>query len=140
MQAGGLVGTLIANLLAGGLNTVGAAVLLVAVAATGLLLATNFSFIGLYEKLYMAFGDRFAFVRKIPERFTTWRATRKEQARLRKEHRQALKLEQEAARELLKNARDLTPAARVAEFMKQPDAVPTTIKSIPISGESDKVL
>ena len=137
VQAGGLVGTLIANVLAGGLNTVGATVLLVAVAATGLLLATNFSFIGLYEKLYLAFGDRFTFVRKLPERFTAWRATRREQARLRKEQRQALKLEQEAAREALKNARDLTPAARVAEFMKQADAAPT-IRSTSISAESDK--
>src|SRR6185503_19844265 len=138
VQAGGLVGTLIANVLAGGLNTVGATVLLVAIAATGLLLATNFSFIGLYEKLVLAFGDRFAFVRKLPEQFTAWRATRREQARLRKEQRQALKLEQQASRDALKNARDLTPAARVAEFMKHADA-PPTIKSTSISGEPDKV-
>ncbi|MGH9873778.1 MAG: DNA translocase FtsK 4TM domain-containing protein, partial [Pyrinomonadaceae bacterium] len=49
VQPGGTVGTLISRGLASGLNTVGATVLLVALAATGLLLATNFSFVGLYE-------------------------------------------------------------------------------------------
>ena len=42
VQPGGLVGTLISRGLASGLNTVGATVLLIAIAATGLLLATNF--------------------------------------------------------------------------------------------------
>ncbi|MCM3904162.1 MAG: DNA translocase FtsK 4TM domain-containing protein, partial [Pyrinomonadaceae bacterium] len=49
VQPGGLAGTVIAQTLASGLNTVGATVILVATAATGLLLATNFSFIALYE-------------------------------------------------------------------------------------------
>ena len=139
VQPGGLVGTLIASVLASGLNTVGATILLIAIAATGLLLATNFSFIGFYEKLLSAFGDRFAFVRKLPERFVAWRATRREQARVRKEQRQALKLEQQAARDTLKNARDLTPAARVAEFMKQPDGAPAVTRSALSQTESDKV-
>src|SRR5207245_11477188 len=43
-NAGGLVGALIARALVGGLNTIGTTILLVAIAATGLLLATNFSF------------------------------------------------------------------------------------------------
>ena len=51
VQPGGLIGTLIARVLASGLNTVGATILLLAIAATGLLLATNFSFLDLYEKL-----------------------------------------------------------------------------------------
>ena len=72
VQPGGLVGTVIARTLASGLNTVGAAVILVATAATGLLLATNFSFIGLYEKLVAAVGDRFAFLRTAPARFKAW--------------------------------------------------------------------
>jgi len=129
VQPGGLVGTVIASVLSGGLNSVGAAVLLIALAATGLLLATNFSFIGLYEKLLAASGDRFAFLRKLPERFMAWRATRREQGRLRKEQRQVLKLEQAAARDALKHARDLTPAARVAEFMKQPDGATIVTRS-----------
>ena len=73
VQPGGLVGTLISRGLASGLNTVGATVLLVAVAATGLLLATNFSFISLYEKLISLFAERFVSVRTIPARFKAWR-------------------------------------------------------------------
>jgi S-DNA-T family DNA segregation ATPase FtsK/SpoIIIE len=124
VQPGGLVGTLIGRTLADGLNNVGATVLLVAFAATGLLLATNFSFIGLYEKLLAAIGDRFTFVRTYPEKFKLWRETRREQARLRREKRQALRAEKEAARVALKDSRELTPAERVAEFMKESDPVP----------------
>src|SRR5882762_6722166 len=43
-NAGGLAGVLISRALVSGLNTVGAAILLAAIAATGLLLATRFSF------------------------------------------------------------------------------------------------
>ena len=45
VQPGGLIGTVISRTLASGLNALGATVLLVAIAATGLLLATNFSFV-----------------------------------------------------------------------------------------------
>src|SRR6266508_1344586 len=69
VQPGGMVGTLISRALASGLNIVGATVFLIAFAATGLLLATNFSFIGLYEKLVSIFAERFAFVGTIPSRF-----------------------------------------------------------------------
>src|SRR6266496_1373872 len=69
VQPGGLLGAVIAQGLASGLNTLGATVLLVAIAATGLLLATNFSFIRLYEGIVAAMGNRFAFVGKIAERF-----------------------------------------------------------------------
>ena len=65
----GWSGTLIARVLASGLNTVGATVLLVALAATGLLLATNFSFVRAYEWLVGAFGNRFAFCARFPKRF-----------------------------------------------------------------------
>src|SRR5947207_6579558 len=47
-NAGGLVGALIARALVSGLNTIGAAILLAAIATTGLLLATNFSFAQFY--------------------------------------------------------------------------------------------
>jgi S-DNA-T family DNA segregation ATPase FtsK/SpoIIIE len=120
VQPGGLVGTVIAQTLASGLNTVGATVILVATAATGLLLATNFSFIGLYEKLVTVIGDRFAFLRTGPARFRAWHQTRREAARLRKEKKLALQAEEQAARNVLKAGRDLSPADKVAEFMKQP--------------------
>src|SRR5204863_468494 len=85
VQPGGLLGAVVAQGLASGLSNVGATVLLVAVAATGLLLATNFSFVRLYEIIAHAIGSRFAFVGKLPERFRAWRVMRAERAQLRKE-------------------------------------------------------
>jgi DNA segregation ATPase FtsK/SpoIIIE, S-DNA-T family len=122
MQPGGLVGTLVSRGLASGLNTVGATVLLIAIAATGLLLATNFSFIAFYERIVNAIGNRFAFVRLFPEKFKAWREARREQARLRKEKKLALRAEQEAALGALKDQRGLSPSERVAEFMKESEA------------------
>jgi S-DNA-T family DNA segregation ATPase FtsK/SpoIIIE len=122
VEPGGLVGTLIARLLASGLNTVGATIILIAIAATGLLLATNFSFIAFYERITLLLNTRFAFVGRLPERFRTWLVARREQARLRKEAKQALKAEEQAARAVLKDQRSLTPAERVAEFMKESEA------------------
>src|SRR5919106_1021361 len=73
VQPGGLLGAVVSQGLASGLSNVGATVLLVAIAATGILLATNFSFIRLYEMIVTAISSRFAFVGKLPERFRTWR-------------------------------------------------------------------
>jgi DNA segregation ATPase FtsK/SpoIIIE, S-DNA-T family len=126
VQPGGLIGTLIARALASGLNTVGATVLLLAIACTGLLLATNFSFVGLYEKIVQLIGNRFDVVHSLPARFAAWRAARREQTLLRKEKQAALKAEEEAARAALREVRELTPAERVAEFMKEPQIVPPT--------------
>ena len=89
VQPGGLLGAIVAQGLASGLSTVGATVLLVAIAATGLLLATNFSFVRLYEILAQTIGSRFAFVGKIPERFRAWQEMRAERARLKKETKAA---------------------------------------------------
>ena len=117
VQAGGLLGAVVAQGLASGLSNVGATVLLVAIAATGLLLATNFSFVRLYEMIANAIGTRFAFVGRIPERFRAWRQLRAERAALRKEAKAAIKAEREAARSTLKQTSGLTPAERVADFM-----------------------
>lgn len=126
VQPGGLVGTVISRSLASGLNTVGATVLLIAIAATGLLLATNFSFIGFYQKLVTLFSGRFGFVTAIPERFTAWREARSERARVRKEQREIQKAEKLAARAAMTDAlganlqdANLSPGQRVAEFMKE---------------------
>ncbi len=134
VQPGGLVGTLISRGLTSGLNTVGATVLLAAVAATGLLLATNFSFVTFYEKLALALSGRFSFIREMPPKFAAWREARREQARLRKEAKLALKAEQLAARSALTarsalDDRDLSPAERVAEFMKETETpvAPTSV-------------
>lgn len=77
-NAGGLVGALIGRALVSGLNTIGAAILLTAVAATGLLLATNFSFANFYENFLGVISVRLAALREIPERFRLWRLARRE--------------------------------------------------------------
>ena len=124
VQAGGLLGAVVAQGLASGLSNIGATILLVAIALTGLLLATNFSFVRLYEILASAIGSRFAFVPRLPERFRAWRQQRIEQAQLRKETKEAIKAEREAAKSALKQTLNLTPAQRVADFMKEPVAPP----------------
>ncbi|HEX5832679.1 MAG TPA: DNA translocase FtsK [Pyrinomonadaceae bacterium] len=122
VQPGGLLGAVVSQGLASGLSNVGATVLLVAIAATGLLLATNFSFIRLYEIIVNAVASRFAFVGKIPERFAAWRQERRDLAEKRRETKAAIKAEREAARSTLKQTLNLTPAERVADFMKEPIA------------------
>ncbi len=120
VQPGGLLGAVVSQGLASGLNNVGATVLLIAIAASGLLLATNFSFVRLYEIIVNAIGTRFAFVGKLPERFRAWQQMRAERARVKKETKAAIKAEREAAKSALKQTINLTPAERVADFMKEP--------------------
>jgi S-DNA-T family DNA segregation ATPase FtsK/SpoIIIE len=117
VQPGGLVGALISRGLASGLNNVGATVLLIAFAATGLLLATNFSFVGLYEWLLALTAKRFAVVSGLPAKFRLWREARSERKRLQKEQRELLKAQQ-AAQNALKASPDLSPEERIAQFMK----------------------
>jgi S-DNA-T family DNA segregation ATPase FtsK/SpoIIIE len=88
-NAGGLVGAVIARALAGGLNTIGATILLIAVAATGLLLATSFSFANFSETFATTMGDRFVALRSIPERFRAWRQARRQKRQQRIELKQA---------------------------------------------------
>src|SRR5207302_7775384 len=54
-NAGGLTGVLISRLLVSGLNTIGAAILLVAVTATGILLSTIFSFVAIGQSIVRHF-------------------------------------------------------------------------------------
>src|ERR1051325_10972307 len=119
VQPGGLLGAVVSQGFASGLSNIGATVLLVAIAATGLLLATNFSFVRLYEIIVNAIGSRFAFVGKLPERFRVWRAMRAERAKLKRETKAAIKAERDAARSTLKLTSNLSPAERVADFMKE---------------------
>jgi S-DNA-T family DNA segregation ATPase FtsK/SpoIIIE len=83
VNAGGLAGVMISRALVSGLNTIGAAILLVAVAAVGVLLATNFSFATAGQSL----GDRFGSLRTIPARFQAWRVARRTNRELRRQHR-----------------------------------------------------
>ena len=130
VQPGGLLGAVVAQGLASGLNTIGATIVLIAIAATGLLLATNISFIRLYSLLAEVISTRFAFVGALPDRFKTWRANRREQARLRKETKAAIKAERDANRGQLKQTLNLTPAERVADFMKE--TTPATAPATPV--------
>ena len=135
VRPGGLLGAVVAEGLASGLNRIGATVVLVAIGAMGLLLATNFSFVRLYTLLAEAVGTRFAFVGEIPARFRAWRQQRREQAQLRKETKAAIKAEQEAARGQLHQTLNLSPAERVADFMKEP-AAPTIESTQVIRGDA----
>jgi S-DNA-T family DNA segregation ATPase FtsK/SpoIIIE len=92
-NAGGLSGAIIARALVAGLNTVGAAILLAAIAATGILLATNFSFAHFYENISLTLGTRFAALRLIPEKFRAWRQARRERRQQRLEMRRQAKAE-----------------------------------------------
>src|SRR5262245_5844310 len=69
VQPGGMLGAVVSQALISGLNKVGATVVLIAVAATGLLLATNFSFVRFYQVVAAAIATRFAFVGALPQRF-----------------------------------------------------------------------
>lgn len=116
---GGLAGALIMQVLVSGLNAVGAGILLTAVAAVGLLLATNFSFVRAYERIVAALGgERFTFFQNIPERLKAWRAERREQALLRSEIRRAARAEREEMRRIETEENITTGADRVAEFMR----------------------
>ena len=124
VQPGGLMGAVVAQGLASGLNTIGATVVLVAIAAMGVLLATNISFVRMYTVIAEAVGTRFAFVGTLPDRFKTWRQQRQEQAKLRKETKAAIKAERDSAKSHLRQTLNLTAAERVADFMKEA-AAPT---------------
>src|ERR1043165_2921931 len=81
VNAGGLAGVAISRALVSGLNTIGAAILLVAVAAVGVLLVTNFSF----ATAGQALAGPFATLRTVPARFTVWRTARRANRELRRQ-------------------------------------------------------
>ena len=140
VQPGGLLGAVIAQGLASGLSNVGATVLLIAIAASGLLLATNFSFVRAYEIIVNVMSTRFAFVGKLPERFRAWRQMRAEAAKLKRETKAAIKAEREAARSALKQTLNLTPAERVADFMKEPAAAVAEQRPAVIRSETSRTV
>jgi S-DNA-T family DNA segregation ATPase FtsK/SpoIIIE len=113
--AGGLAGAIIARALVGGLNTIGATILLAAIAATGVLLATKFSFANFYSRMAVIIGDRFVVLRLIPERFRAWRQSRRER-RL-----QRIALKQQARAEAL--------ATKTSSGFKQSETGATQIRS-----------
>ena len=125
VRAGGFLGAFVAGNLAGALNTIGALVLLLALAATGLLLATNFSFARAYERLVLAFGEPYAFFGSLSTRFQAWRATRRESVAQRAEQRRAVRAAHEEMLAEEKRLRDKTGAERAAEFMRNTETPAT---------------
>jgi S-DNA-T family DNA segregation ATPase FtsK/SpoIIIE len=138
VPAGGLVGALVARVLVSALSTVGATILLSAIAAMGLLLATNFSFVRTYEWAGGAFGNRFSFFRAIPERFHAWRVARRERAQARMNARREAREEREALWMAAKLEKEKTGTERVAEFMSEGAGVSaaSAIKRAAISSEA----
>ncbi len=120
---GGAIGKLASDMLVSGLGKIGATILLTTLAATGLLLATNFSFIRAYEWMGGAFGNRFSFFRNLPERFRAWQLARREQAQMRMNMRRAAREERELVRQTEKQLSEKTGAERVAEFMQESGSV-----------------
>jgi S-DNA-T family DNA segregation ATPase FtsK/SpoIIIE len=110
-NAGGFVGVLVAETLKGALNTVGASVMLAAVAAVGLLLATNFSFVAAYERTTAALANPSGAFRKTVERFNAWRAARRAQALARAEARREARAARERESEALRLAEQSAAAA-----------------------------
>src|SRR5947207_1519031 len=96
-NAGGLAGSMIARLLVGGLNTIGATILLTAVAITAVLLTTNLSFTNFYQTVIVAVAQRFAGLRSISERFRAWRQARRERRQQKRELRAQAKLQNSAS-------------------------------------------
>jgi S-DNA-T family DNA segregation ATPase FtsK/SpoIIIE len=92
-NAGGLAGALIARLLVGGLNTIGATIFLSAVAITAILLTTNLSFTNFYQTVIVAIAERFAGLKSISERFRAWRQAGRERRHQKRELRAQAKLE-----------------------------------------------
>ncbi|HEX8633982.1 MAG TPA: DNA translocase FtsK [Pyrinomonadaceae bacterium] len=127
VRAGGFIGAFVASNLASALNGVGALVLLLALAATGLLLATNFSFARAYERAVEAFGHPSTFADSLSTRFQTWRTERREMAARRAEQRRAAHAaHEETAAEEKRLREKKTGAERVAEFMRDSDTPATS--------------
>jgi DNA segregation ATPase FtsK/SpoIIIE, S-DNA-T family len=66
VPAGGLIGSIIAAALSGALNGVGAAIILFALCATGILLSTNLSFAAAVDYLLLNFSGRFTLLSAVP--------------------------------------------------------------------------
>jgi DNA segregation ATPase FtsK/SpoIIIE, S-DNA-T family len=123
IEAGGGTGVLVGGGLASALGRVGALVLLSALAAVGVLLATNFSFARAYERAVEAFGHPSDFLRARREHLLAWWAARRERAGQRAAERRAAQDENAQRRDEQKRLRRaLTAEERVAEFMRETDA------------------
>ncbi len=132
---GGLSGELIARALVTGLNRVGATILLIAIAATGLLLATNFSFARLYEAIVSALSNRFERLGSIPRKIRAWRQARVLRAQMRSEARQQAKAERAALKAARRHGGIIDSSADDQEHL-QTVTVTTSIARSEAPGEN----
>jgi S-DNA-T family DNA segregation ATPase FtsK/SpoIIIE len=131
VEPGGFIGRAIAQLFAAGLNAVGASVLLTALAAVGVLLATNFSFALFYEKIAQLLRERLAFFTRAAERIRHWREERHRRALERAEARRQARAARERERRIKGRERSQTAAERVAEFMRATTPQPMETNDAP---------
>jgi S-DNA-T family DNA segregation ATPase FtsK/SpoIIIE len=142
-NAGGFVGVLVAETLKGVLNTVGATVMLAAVAAVGLLLATNFSFVAAYERTAAALANPSGAFRKTADRFNAWRAERRAQALARAEARREAQAERERESEAQRLAEQAaataqTPAATITVKREAKAETPSAAAAIKRNAAREK--
>ncbi|MDX6713121.1 MAG: segregation ATPase FtsK/SpoIIIE, family, partial [Blastocatellia bacterium] len=109
---GGLSGTVIARALTSLFNTVGSAIILFAAAATGLLLATSFSFAHSYERMIDTASGPFGLIGRIPIRYREWREQRREQAEQRRQVRDLERSAQNEAQQAEREDRAAEKASR----------------------------
>jgi S-DNA-T family DNA segregation ATPase FtsK/SpoIIIE len=137
-HAGGLSGTIIAHALASGLNTVGSMIVLIAAAATGLLLATNFSFAHSYERLTEGVAGPFGFVGRATTRYNEWRARRREEAETRKQERDAARAAALEVKESERGARKAARASREAAGETGLDSAELSVAAKPVKGKASR--
>lgn len=122
IRPGGVFGSMIGFFIESRLNTFGSVILLSAVFAIGILLATDFSFVKLYEWLKEKYGHKLSFITDIPARFRAWRVQRRELAAERMQQRADAKSEREVAN---KKAA-ISPGLAINEFETESEISATT--------------
>jgi S-DNA-T family DNA segregation ATPase FtsK/SpoIIIE len=122
VKPGGMLGALIAGLLTLGLNTVGASITLAALAAIGLLLATNFSFARMYEYLKGRRETNAETTVSLWSRIRSWWVTRQARREAERTEAAALKAEREAAIKAEEELMALPQEKRVAAYLDEVEA------------------
>lgn len=135
VKPGGMLGAMIAGLLMTLLNTVGASIMLAALAAIGLLLATNFSFARMYEYLKGRRETSGETTETLWSRIRTWWAARKARREAEQAEAAAMKAERAAALKAEEELMALPQEQRVAAFLDEAEAkqhhppVATTVRA-----------
>jgi S-DNA-T family DNA segregation ATPase FtsK/SpoIIIE len=119
VRPGGMLGALISGLLTSGLNTVGASITLAALAAIGLLLATNFSFARMFEYLKGRRETDAELAEGLWSRIRSWWVARKARREAARAEATALKAERAAALQAEEELMALPQEKRVAAYLDE---------------------